>query len=74
MVEVQQMQYICTRTDYMKTFSFLGYKPRISTPFDNPCFLTAVSNDSDCNDSILLFLRFLKILEIDKKIFEKKFH
>lgn len=43
--------------DYMKTFSFLGYKPRISTPFDNPCFLTAVSNDSDYNDSILLYLR-----------------
>ena len=43
--------------DYMKTFSFLGYKPRISTPFDNICFLTAVSNDSDFNESFYLYLR-----------------
>tara|TARA_S200000501_G_C20330590_1_gene528617 strand:- start:69 stop:578 length:510 start_codon:yes stop_codon:yes gene_type:complete len=43
--------------DYMKTFSFLGYKPRFSTPFDNVCFLTAVSNDSDFNESFYLYLR-----------------
>ena len=43
--------------DYMKTFSFLGYNPRISTPFDNICFLTAVSNDSDFNESFYLYLR-----------------
>ena len=43
--------------DYIKTFSFLGYKPRISTPSDNTCFLTAVSNDSDFNESFFLYLR-----------------
>lgn len=43
--------------DYMKTFAFLGYKPRISTPFDNTCFLTAVSNDSDFNESFFLYLK-----------------
>jgi len=52
--------------DYMKTFSFLGYKPRISTPFDNACFLTAVSNDSDFNESFYLYLR--SVIEKDSII------
>ena len=43
--------------DFMKTFSFLGYKPRISTPFDNTCYLTAVSNDTNFNESYYLYLR-----------------
>ena len=42
--------------DYMKTFGMLGYKPNLSTPSDNLCFLTAVSNDSNYNDSFQIYL------------------
>lgn len=42
--------------DYMKTFSVLGLKPKISTPFDNLCFLTAVSNDIDYTESFRIYL------------------
>ncbi len=42
--------------DYMKTFSLLGLKPRISTPFDNLCFLTAASNDVDYSESYKIYL------------------
>ena len=42
--------------DYMKTFGMLGYKPNLSTPSDNLCFLTAVSNDSNFNDSFQIYL------------------
>ena len=42
--------------DYMKTFGMIGYKPNISTPSDNICFLTAVSNDLNFNDAFQLYL------------------
>tara|TARA_B100000941_G_scaffold266884_1_gene222468 strand:+ start:287 stop:934 length:648 start_codon:yes stop_codon:yes gene_type:complete len=42
--------------DYMKTFSLLGLRPRISTPFDNLCFLTAASNDVDYSESFKIYL------------------
>ena len=42
--------------DYIKTFSLLGLKPRISTPADNVCFLTATSNDVDFNESYKIYL------------------
>ena len=42
--------------DYMKTFGMLGYKPNLSTPSDNLCFITAVSNDSNYNDSFQIYL------------------
>jgi len=42
--------------DFMKTFGMLGYKPNLSTPSDNLCFITAVSNDSNYNDSFLIYL------------------
>ena len=42
--------------DYMKTFGIIGYKPNISTPSDNICFLTAVSNDLNFNDAFQLYL------------------
>ena len=40
----------------MKTFGMLGYKPNLSTPSDNLCFITAVSNDSNYNDSFQIYL------------------
>ena len=40
----------------MKTFSLLGLRPRISTPFDNLCFLTAASNDVDYSESFKIYL------------------
>ena len=42
--------------DYMKTFGMLGLKPNLSTPTDNLCFLTAVSNDLNYNDAFKLYL------------------
>ena len=42
--------------DYMKTFSLLGLRPKISTPCDNLCFLTAASNDIDYSDSFRIYL------------------
>ena len=42
--------------DFMKTFSMQGYHPNISTPSDNICFLTAVSNDINYNDAYQLYL------------------
>ncbi len=42
--------------DYMKTFGMLGYKPNLATPSDNLCFLTAVSNDANFNDSFQIYL------------------
>ena len=42
--------------DYMKTFGMMGYKPNISTPSDNLCFMTAVSNDCNFNDSFQIYL------------------
>ena len=42
--------------DYIKTFSLLGLKPRISTPCDNLCFLTAASNDVDYTETFRIYL------------------
>lgn len=42
--------------DYMKTFGMLGHQPNLSTPSDNICFLTAVSNDLNYNDAFQLYL------------------